>query len=263
MRVPGWRLVLWLAACSTSPVRAQAPATYAVGAIPIAAGGVDLEFPLAGDFRGQVGLSMVSQGTFDDHNPFAYLSAVSPTLWVHYDGVRNLRLSLAVQELWTLSIPPLRSPSGREDRLLARGRLQQPFGSAAIYELAQLDLRRFDDAAGVSRIVVRPRFRLGVGFNLDAARVHSLTTYQEVAFRFGDDAVAARKLEFLRTFLGYGFTPRSGTFVTVGVFGQISLSPDGTSLTVFYGPALSITYRAGLSARAAAARPEPPDPQIN
>jgi hypothetical protein len=38
------------------------------------------------------------------------------------------------------------------------------------------------------QFVLRPRLRIGVGFNLDATRIHSMTLYQEAALRFADSS---------------------------------------------------------------------------
>jgi len=240
--------------------RAAAPelSTYAVGSIPVAGGQGDLEFPLTGDFRGQVGLVLLSQGTYQDRNPFSHMSLISPWLWLHYDGVSNLRLSAGFQESWSLAVSAMGLPATREERWMARARLQQPRGAAAIYEMLQFDLRSFDDPTGKHQLVFRPRLRVGTGFNLDATRIHSLVLYQEVALRFADAAYTKRAFDFYRAVVGYTWTTRRGTFITAGVLGQVSLSPAGTRLDLLYGPVLTLAYRI-VSAKAAEAPPEPPE----
>src|SRR3954466_4290749 len=126
-----------LAGVLQAALPAEALPSYAVGTIPVAAGQGDLEFPVAGDFRGQVGFLLLSQGTYDERNPFSHLSLVSPGAWLHYDGFRNLRLSTAFQELWSLAVPAMGIPSGHEERLVARARVQQPRGTSALYEMLQ------------------------------------------------------------------------------------------------------------------------------
>jgi hypothetical protein len=234
--------------------------TYSVGSVLIAPGNLTLEFPLFGDLRGQVGLTLLPQGTYEDRNPFAYLSGVFPYAWIHYDAVRNLRLSAGYQALWTLAVTPVGIPSGREDRYILRARYQEPLGASALYELAQLDFRSFDDARGVHQFVLGPRFRVGQGFNLDAARINSLSLFEEVGFRFADPSYTKRKFDFFRAFVGYTWTSRHGIFVTFGVIGQISLNPPGTGISIFYGPLLSLAYR--ISPRVSAAPPEPQAPDI-
>lgn len=233
--------------------------SYAVGTAPIAAEANNLEFPIAGDFRGQVGVVLLTQGTYDDDNPFAHLSQVAPSLWLHYDGVENLRLSAAFQEYFQLNIPELGIPSGHEERLVGRARLQQPRGTSALYQMLQLDVRSFDDPTGKHQIVFRPRLRVGVGFNLDAARIHSAALYQEVALRFGDDAYIKRNFEFYRGVVGYTWTTRRGLFITLGVLGQVSLNPGGSTLSFFYGPILGLAYRIAPSVKVQETPPEPPE----
>ena len=148
-RTPGWPAVAaaaWLAAAPLVSSAATSLPTYAVGSIPVAPGLASVEFPIAGEFRGEVGVLVLGQGTYDDKSPFAYLSAVSPLAWVHFDGVRNLRLSAAFQEIFYREVPPLGLRDTHEERFVARGRVQQPRGTAALYELLQLDVRSFDDA---------------------------------------------------------------------------------------------------------------------
>ena len=244
--------------------RAAAPelSTYAVGSIPVAVGQGDLEFPVSGDFRGQVGLLFLTQGTYQERNPFSHLSLISPSAWVHYDGVSNLRLSAGFQESWSLAVSSMGLPATHEERFMARARVQQPRGAAAIYEMLQLDLRSFDDPTGKHQLVFRPRLRVGTGFNLDATRIHSLVLYQEVALRFADAAYTKRAFDFYRAVVGYTWTTRRGTFITAGVVGQVSLSPAGSRLDFLYGPALSVAYRI-VSAKAAEGPPDPPEIETN
>lgn len=148
-----------------------------------------------------------------------------------------------------------------EERGVLRARLQQPRGAAALYEMLQLDVRSFEDAGGTQRLVFRPRFRLGQGFNLDAVRIHSLVLYEEVAFRFATDGdYAARAFEFFRAFAGYMWTTRRGVFVTLGVAGQVTLNPAATAYNFLWGPALGITYR--FRSAPADVPPPPPDVEI-
>ncbi|HZX64984.1 MAG: hypothetical protein ACJ78W_14300 [Myxococcales bacterium] len=260
-RTPGLVAAALLASASL-PGRAQPLPSYTVGTLPVAAGQADVEFPLAGDFRGQLGSLFLSQGTFDDRNPFAYLSQVAPWVWLHYDGVRNLRLSAGFQEAWSFSVPPLRIPSGHEERYSARARLQEPKGASALYQMVQLDLRSFDDPTGKHQVVFRPRFRFGVGLNLDATRIHSMALYQEGALRFGDSSYISRAFDFYRAVIGYTWTTRRGVFVTAAVLGQVSLSPAGNSLAFAYGPVLSFAYRIAPSVKGEETPPEPAEVEL-
>ena len=117
----------------SAPARAAAenPATYKVGNIPVAGLVGLVEFPLKGPFSGQVGFAALSQGTYTNDNPFAYLSLWTPSAWLHWDGVPNLRLSLSFQEFLYEEIAPLGLPSTHEERGTLRARLQQPRGAAA------------------------------------------------------------------------------------------------------------------------------------
>ena len=232
--------------------------TYAVGSIPVAPGYASVEFPIHGDFRGEVGALALGQGTYDDKNPFAYLSLVAPSAWLHFDGVANLRLSAAFQEFLYRAVPAMGIPDSHEERVVARARLQQPRGSAALYELVQLDVRSFDDAGGTHRIVYVPRFRVGQGFNLDAVRIQSLVLYQELALRFSDASYTTRAFDFFRAFAGYTWTTRRGLFVTLGLVGQISLSPPATRYDFLFGPVLAFNYRFRTPVPAEVETPPPP-----
>jgi hypothetical protein len=250
-----------LAAAPLAAAAVQSPATYEVGSIPVAAGTASVEFPILGDFRGEIDVGTLAQGTYTDKDPLEYLSLVTPVAWLHYDGVPNLRLSLAFQELFFRAVVPVGLPDGHEERFITRARLQQPRGGSALYELVQLDVRSFVDPGGTHRIVYQPRFRVGQGFNLDAARIQSLVLYQELALRFSDASYTTRAFSFLRGFVGYTWTTRRGIFVTVGLVGQISLNPPATRYDFWYGPALAFAYRFRPPS-AAEAPPTPPDPQL-
>ena len=245
-----------LLAAAPLAARAATPRTYAVGSFPVAPFLASVELPLRGDFRTELGALLLTQGTYDDHDPFAYLSAVSPFAWLHFDGVPNLRLSAAFQEIFYRAVAPMGIRDSHEERFVGRARIQQPRGAAAVYELVQLDVRSFDDATSTRQIVYRLRFRAGLGLNLDAQHIHSLVLFQEVAFRFSDSSYAVRPFDFFRAFIGYMWTTRRGTFVTLGLVGQISLSPAATRYDFLWGPALSATYRFRPAAPAEA--PPPP-----
>jgi len=241
---------------------ARALPSYAVGTIPVAAGQFDLEFPVAGPFRAQVGLTGLSQGTYEDRSPFAYMSLLSPSAWLHYDGVQDLRLSLGFHEVFSFDVAPLGLPGTHEERFVFRARLQQPRGASALYQMLQLDLRSFDDPTGNHQIVFRPRLRIGVGFNLDSARFHAMSLYQEAALRFADSSYTTRAFEFYRAVAGYSWTTKRGLFVTASLVGQVSVNPAGNLLNFFYGPVLSLAYRIAPPGRAAESPPESPEVEV-
>ena len=245
---------------AAGPASAANPSTYVVGTLPAAPVVASVELPVGSGLATELGVAELTVGGFGDNNPFANLSGVAPIGWLHFDGVPNLRLSAGFQVLFYFDVAPQRMPDSREERVVLRGRYQQPRGAAALYEMVQLDTMSFEDPGGMHRLVFRPRFRVGQGFNLDAVRIHSLVLYQELAFRFSGAGYAARAFDFFRAFAGYMWTTRRGTFVTVGVVGQISLNPAATAYTFLLGPAIGINYR--FRARA---RPEtpPPAPEVD
>lgn len=259
-RSHGISFVALLAAAPLAAAAAPTLPSYAVGSFPVSLGFVSVELPIHGALQGELGAAVLGQGTYDDGNPFAYLSAVAPWAWLHLDVAPNLRLSAAFQEILYREVAPMGLRDTHEERAIARARLQQPRGTAAVYELVQLDVRSFDDASGTHRIVYRPRLRAGQGLNLDAVRIHSLVLFEEVALRFSDASYAARAFEFFRAFLGYTWTTRRGTFVTLGVIGQIALNPPATRYDFLYGPALSFTHRFRSAAKAA---PPPLPPEVD
>jgi hypothetical protein len=246
--VRGLIAVALLAAASSAA--AQNPGTYQVGTIPVAGSVGTLEVALHRDWATELGAAALGQGTYEEQNPLAYLSLVAPYGWLHFDGVQNLRLSVAFQEFLYREIPPLGVKASHEERGVARARLQQPRGAGALYEMLQLDVRSFVDPGGTHRIAYRPRFRMGQGFNLDAARISSVAFYQEVGFHVSEPGFYARPFEFFRVYVGYLWTTRRGTFVTLGLLGQIGLNPAATRYDVLWGPVLGFSHRF---------RPPPPD----
>jgi len=261
MRIGPIRVPLVVLALAAWIPRAQAdkPGTYQVGDIPVAGSVVQLEFPVHGAFAAEFDLAAASQGSYTNPNPFLHLSLLMPSAWLHYDGVKNLRLSLAYQEVLNNAIPSLAVKESHEERGVAQARLQQPRGEAALYEMARLDVRSFDDPGGTHRIVFRPRARVGQGFNLDATHIHSLALYQEVAFRFAEGGYLARPFDFFRAFVGYTWTSRRGTFITLGAIGQLSLNPPATRYDILWGPVLVISRR---SLAVSETPPDPPEPEV-
>ena len=262
MRIRRWcpaALALALA-LAARPAAATNPATYKVGNLPVAPGIANVEVQVAPDWAAQVGLIALGSGTYTNDNPFAYLSGVGPSAWIHFDGVENLRLSAAFMEVYYGEVKPLGLPESWEERGILRARFQQPRGAAALYDMVQLDLRNFTDPTGVHRFVYRPRLRIGQGFNLDAVRIHSLVLFEEVAFRFSSDGYAAKAFESFRALAGYMWTTRRGTFVSLGIVGQISLNPAATRYDVMWGPVLGIEWR--FRSTPPSAPPEPADVEI-
>jgi hypothetical protein len=247
-------------ALAARPAAAANPSTYKVGTLPVAPGIANVEVQVAPDWSAQLGLSALASGTYVDENPFSYLSGLGPSAWIHFDGVQDLRLSAAFMEVYYGEVKPLGIPESWEERGILRARYQQPRGAAALYELVQLDLRSFTDPTGVHRFVYRPRIRIGQGFNLDAVRIHSLVLFEEVAFRFSGDGYAAKPFESFRALAGYMWTTRRGTFVSLGIVGQITLNPAATRYDLMWGPVLGIEWR--FRTTPAETPPEPADVEI-
>jgi hypothetical protein len=243
---------------AASPAAASNPGTYQVGTVPVSVGVATVQLPVARGFATELGGAVLTVGAYDDKNPFANLWGLAPMAWLHFDGVQNLRLSAGFQEVFYGDVSPGRYPNSHEERGVVRARFQQPRGAAALYEMIQLDVQSFEDPGKTQRLVFRPRLRIGQGFNLDAVRIHSLALYQEVALRYAEQGYAARAFEFFRVFLGYTFTTRRGTFVSLGVVGQITLNPQATAYNFLFGPALGITHWF----RAAPAETPPPAPDV-
>ena len=246
---------------SAARAAAENPGTYAVGNIPVAGTIATVQLPLTPGLATEIGGAALGQGTYQNDNPFAYLSLVAGTAWLHFDGVQNLRLSAGFQEFLYKSIPPLGVKDSHEERLVLRARVQQPRGAAALYEMLQLDVRSFNYPTGENRyLVYRPRFRVGQGFNLDAQRISSLVLYQEIAFRFSPDPYAKRAFEFFRAYFGYLWTTQRGTFVSLGILGQIGLNPGATRYDLLWGPVLGISH--WFRAEKPEAPPPAPDAEV-
>jgi hypothetical protein len=258
--------VLLAALALSSPLAAAAQATlptYTVGNVPVAPIGAGVEFPVAAGFQAEVNGILLAQGGYGDKNPYQYLSTVAPGAFLHFDGVENLRLTAGFQQFFYREVQAIGLPAWNEQRYFVRGRFQQPRGAAALYELLQLDVRSFTDPTGVDRLILRPRIRVGQGFNLDAVRIHSLVLYQELALRYSSDGYAKKAFDFFRAVVGYTWTTRRGTFATLGLIGQIQLNPANTRYDFLVGPVL-IFQRRFLPAKAAEeVAPTAPDVEVD
>jgi len=263
--VPTTARALLAALALSTPLAAAAQATlptYAVGSVPVAPLGAGIEFPVATGFQAEVNAILLAQGGYGDKNPYQYLSMVAPGAFLHYDGVENLRLSAAFQQFFYREVQELGLPAWNEQRYVARARVQQPRGAAALYEMLQLDVRSFTDPAGVDRLVFRPRLRVGQGFNLDAVRIHSLVLYQELGLRYSSDDYAKKAFDFFRAVVGYTWTTRRGTFATIGLVGQIQLNPANTRYDFLVGPVMIFQRRFLPSRPTEEASPTPPDIEV-
>jgi hypothetical protein len=244
--VPTTARALLVALALSTPLAAAAQATlptYAVGNAPVSPMGAAIEFPVARGFQAEVNTLVLTQGGYGDKNPYQYLSTVAPGAYLHYDGVANLRFSAGFQQFFYREVQAIGLPAWNEQRYIARARVQQPRGAAALYELLQLDVRSFTDPTGVDRLIFRPRFRVGQGFNLDAVRIHSLVLYQELGLRYSTDDYVKKAFDFFRAVVGYTWTTRRGTFATIGLIGQVQLNPANTRYDFLVGPVLMFQRR--------------------
>lgn len=260
--MPTTARALLAALALSTPLAAAAQATlptYAVGNVPVSPLGASIEFPVASGFQGEVNTIVLAQGGYGDKNPYQYLSTVAPAAFLHYDGLANTRLSAGFQQYFYREVQAIGLPAWNEQRYVLRGRLQQPRGEAALYELLQLDIRSFTDPTGVDRLVFRPRLRVGQGFNLDAVRIHSLVLYQELGLRYSSDDYAKKAFDFFRAVIGYTWTTRRGTFATLGLIGQVQLNPANTRYDFLVGPVLIFQRRFLPSKPAEEVTPAAPD----
>jgi hypothetical protein len=91
-----------------------------------------------------------------------------------------------------------------------------------------------------------PRIRVRFGQNLYLSAHPSkpyLGVYEEAILQFPDPSYSHQHFQGARFFAGYGFDYGKRITVLLGFRAQAEVSTSGSTVTLFYGPVVSLDYR--------------------
>ncbi len=204
------------------------------------------QFPLPAEFSFEQQIQVGLQGNSTDGNPFTYGHALQFRPWVHYDRIPNTTLTGSVSYIYYFTVPATsyyRHPEWR-DTLMAT--LKQPLHGGSLYEQIRGELLNFHDSHGVVQHLPRVRFRLGQNLYLGegGSKLSKpyLASYQEAILQFPQPSYSHVTVTSAVIFAGAGFQLGSRTEVLLGFKAEGEVSSSGSTVTLFFGPAFSVSY---------------------
>jgi hypothetical protein len=145
--------------------------------------------------------------------------------------------------LYYFTVPGTSNYRHPEWRYTALGNLRQTLAGGSLYEQLRFELLNFRASNGDVQHLPRVRVRFGQNIHLSEGRSKPyLGLYEEAIVQFPKASYSNVHFQGARFFAGYGFEWRRRTSVLVGFKAEAEVSSSGSTVTLFYGPALSIDY---------------------
>jgi hypothetical protein len=175
-------------------------------------------------------------------SPFAYWHGVQIRPWFHYDGIPNTTLTGSAGYIDYFNVPGTSDYKHTEWRVTAMGTLKQILSKGSLYEQLRFESLNFRDSHGGPQHLPRLRFRLGENLYLGEGSYRPyLGFYEEAIVQFPEPSYSNVTFEGARFFAGYGFEWRA-TGILVGFRAQGEVSTSGSTITLYYGPVISVEY---------------------
>ena len=204
------------------------------------------QFPLPADFTIEQQVQIGTQSNPIIANPFAYGHGLQFRPWLHYDGIENTTLTASVSYIYYFTVPDTGYYRHTEWRNTVMATLKQPFPGSSLYEQLRAELLNFHDSHGVVQHLPRMRIRFGQNLYLGegGSRLKRpyLGLYQEALVQFPRPSYSRVSFVSARVFGGAGFELGSRTQVLLGFKAEGEVSSSGSTVTLFFGPALSLEY---------------------
>lgn len=182
-----------------------------------------------------------TQGVPGTFGPFAVEQQQRETFWLHYESRSMFRVSVGCALIQRFEIAQVGARSSSESRYYVRTRLTQPAEWGKHYEEFWVQLRVFADSSGAPLTFPVVRLRYGQQFRLGA--MHSIETYEEVAFKFAPASYSAARFDHVRLNAMYSLPIASGMSLQAGVRFQDAVRPSGGTYNLSYGPVFVVNYR--------------------
>jgi hypothetical protein len=202
------------------------------------------QIPVPEQFSFEPQFQLGMQGNSGNGNPFAYTHGLQFRPWIHYDGVPNLTVTGAVSYLYHFTVPGTSFYRHPEWRFTSFGTLKQTLEGGSLYEQVRFELRSFRASNGDVQHL--PRVRVRFGQNLYLSEHPSkpyLGIYEEAILQFPEPSYSHQHFQGARFFTGCGFDYGKRMTVLLGFRAQAAVSSSGSTVTLFYGPVISLDYR--------------------
>jgi hypothetical protein len=235
-----------------------APAPYTMGFVPASIAEVDVAFPIYKKWHlsGQTDIQTVTQGTYDNGNPFAYMQRFVLRPWLIYDGLKNMKLYLGYARNKKYAIEEAGNYETLERRLIVMGAFAQKMPKGTMFEQVRFEMKFFDDRDGVARTIPRLRARYGINHYLrqrDKERpffkAPNISYYAEIMFKFPSKSYAKERFDILRQSVYYSGGVTKNLHFLLGIIAQMQLRTNGKQFDVYYGPIMSFRFNIVPKAR--------------
>lgn len=235
---------------ASSGAFAQSPPPYTFGFIPASIGETDFSFPLIKKWHldGEVDLQIVTQGSYDTGNPFAYAQRFVVRPWISYSGFKNMKLWLGYARNKKYEIKEAGNYETLERRLIVMGSFAEKLPKGSLFQQVRFETKFFDDRQGIARVVPRIRARVGVNHFLRQnnpkafLKSPNISYYMELMLKFADKDYAPNKFDILRQSIYYSAGITKNIHALAGVIAQMQLRTNGTQFDIYYGPIFSLRY---------------------
>jgi len=200
--------------------------------------------PLSESFSFEQQIQNGSQGNSTNGNPFAYEHGVQIRPWLHYEGIPRLTLTGSASYIDYFTVPGASNTKHPEWRLTTFGTFKQELAGGSLYEQARFELLNFRASNGDVQHLPRVRIRFGQNLFLSERRSKPyLGVYEEAILQFPQASYSGVHFQGARFFAGYGFELGKRTKILAGFKAEAEVSTSGSTVTLFYGPVISVEYR--------------------
>ena len=244
-------LLILLLFITYSRSSAQAsPPPNTMGFIPASVNEIDVAFPVYNKWHlsGQADVQVVTQGAYENSNPYAYVQRFVLRPWLIYSGFKNMKLWLGYSRNKKYEIEEAGNYETLERRLIVMGTFSQNLPKGNMFQQVRFETKFFDDRDGIHRTVPRLRARFGVNHFLKQESSHPLfiapniSYYGELMLKFAPKDYAPNHFDILRESVYYSAGITQNLHFLVGLIAQMQLRTNGTQFDVYYGPVISLKY---------------------
>jgi len=233
----------FISRCALMALSASASVAQTVSPTPGSIQDVSTEIPLPENFILEPQLQNGSQGSSISGNPLAFEHGSQFRPWLHYEAIPRITLTGSLSYIYAFTVPGTSYDKHPEWRVTAFATAKQKYAGSSTYEQLRFELLNFRATNGDVQHLPRVRARFGQNLFLSESRWKPyLGVYEEAILQFPQPSYSGVHFEGARFFAGYGFEYGEKARFLVGFKAEAEVSTNGSSVTLFYGPVLSVSY---------------------
>ena len=223
---------------------------YTFGFVPASIAEVDLSFNVYKKWHlsGQADMQVVTQGSYTEHNPFAYVQRFVVRPWIIYSGLERVKIYLGYARNQKYAVDKAGNYETLERRLIVMGAYSQNMPKGTMFEQVRFEVKFFDDRNGVARTVPRLRARYGINHYLKQKKERpffiapNMSYYAELMLKFPSKEYAKERFDIFRQSVYYSAGITQNFHIMAGVIAQMQLRTNGKQFDIYYGPIMALKY---------------------